>query len=384
MRWGSISCGPGKFVFKNTSLSVLWGPKMQNPLLSVLIPAYNNLIYTRKTLSSIFKQTYRPIEIILSDDNSPSSLEVLASEFQVLCSDSISFKYFRQSENLGHYSNMEFCLRNARGKYMVLLDHDDWLTDIKFFSDAVDVMERSDGCHAVVCNNTIEGTSVAAFKGYAHEFSLETGNEILASLFDVLTPNKCGMLFDFAKLRELTYLDYFICRSDCERLGVFPEDAYLPLCLLASVGKVAVSSRIVGVRGKPATSLSISAAWQKNVGIKHFLPFFSLLRYYESISFEVGLRKIEHVVLHQIQCEEVNVELLNFLQFDRAAITLMAMSAAFKNNTFSVREHKIPSQNHQYSSLNQTQIVPRRTVFSRLLKSSKKRYRTFMHFMERV
>ena len=53
---------------------------MDKNLVSVVIPAYNSPDYTRKTIESVIAQTHRPIEIILSDDNSPISLKPLVDE----------------------------------------------------------------------------------------------------------------------------------------------------------------------------------------------------------------------------------------------------------------------------------------------------------------
>ena len=48
---------------------------MNKKLVSVVIPAYDNPEYTRKTIESVINQTHRPIEIIISDDKSPNSLK---------------------------------------------------------------------------------------------------------------------------------------------------------------------------------------------------------------------------------------------------------------------------------------------------------------------
>ena len=58
---------------------------MEKNLVSVVIPAYDKPDYTRKTIQSIINQSHRPIEIILSDDNSPNSLKVLVDEKQNEC-----------------------------------------------------------------------------------------------------------------------------------------------------------------------------------------------------------------------------------------------------------------------------------------------------------
>ena len=47
--------------------------KSSNPLVSVLIPAYNHENYVQETINSIINQTYQNIELIIYDDGSKDS-----------------------------------------------------------------------------------------------------------------------------------------------------------------------------------------------------------------------------------------------------------------------------------------------------------------------
>ena len=47
--------------------------KSSNPLVSVLIPAYNHEKYVQETINSIINQTYQNIELIIYDDGSKDS-----------------------------------------------------------------------------------------------------------------------------------------------------------------------------------------------------------------------------------------------------------------------------------------------------------------------
>ena len=55
---------------------------MNKPVVSIFVPAYNNPVYSKKTLQSIVEQNYRPIELLFLDDCSPTPLEPMVEEFR--------------------------------------------------------------------------------------------------------------------------------------------------------------------------------------------------------------------------------------------------------------------------------------------------------------
>ena len=50
-------------------------------LISVVIPAYNRAEYIERTLKSVKEQTYRPIELIIVDNNSTDSTKLICKRF---------------------------------------------------------------------------------------------------------------------------------------------------------------------------------------------------------------------------------------------------------------------------------------------------------------
>ena len=92
-----------------------------NPLVTIAIPTYNRADnYLRQALSSAVEQTYKNIEIIVSDNCSNDNTESVVKGFN----DS-RIRYFKQKENIGPWKNFNFCLQQANGIFFLVLSDDD-------------------------------------------------------------------------------------------------------------------------------------------------------------------------------------------------------------------------------------------------------------------
>lgn len=89
---------------------------------SVITPIYNAEKYLRKTLESVFVQTYKNIEIILVDDCSTDSSADIIKEYMKNHSEII---YFLQETNQGAGAARNKALELATGRYVAFLDSDD-------------------------------------------------------------------------------------------------------------------------------------------------------------------------------------------------------------------------------------------------------------------
>lgn len=94
--------------------------EQQQPLVSVIIPAYQAAGRIRETLDSVFAQTYRHFEVVLVNDGSPDT-EALEAAIRSYGEKLI---YIRQ-ENRGPSGARNTAIRAARGKYVACLDSDD-------------------------------------------------------------------------------------------------------------------------------------------------------------------------------------------------------------------------------------------------------------------
>lgn len=89
--------------------------------ISVLIPTYNRSDLLQQALASVFAQTFTDFEVIVIDDGSTQSREILLGPYQA------QVRYWRQ-ENSGIGAARNLGLQHAAGDYIALLDSDDlWL-----------------------------------------------------------------------------------------------------------------------------------------------------------------------------------------------------------------------------------------------------------------
>lgn len=148
-------------------------PDSTTPLVSIGIPTYNRAnSYLRSALRSAVNQTYKNIEIIVSDNCSPDNTESVVKEFN-----DPRIRYYRQRENIGPLNNRNFCLEQSRGEYFVIVMDDD-LIDSDFISTCMNAVKDrgelgviltgmreidSDGNILSASHNMVGGHSTADF-----------------------------------------------------------------------------------------------------------------------------------------------------------------------------------------------------------------------------
>ena len=97
--------------------------KMNNELISIIVPIYNTEKYLRQCLDSIINQTYTNFEVLLVNDGSPDGSAAICQEY--VKNDS-RFRYF-EKENGGVSSARNLGLERSGGAYITFIDSDDWV-----------------------------------------------------------------------------------------------------------------------------------------------------------------------------------------------------------------------------------------------------------------
>lgn len=115
------------------------------PLISIGIPVYNGERFLRTVIDSLLKQTYTNFELIISDNYSEDSTELICREYVQLDS---RVKYFKQIVNIGMFPNFNFVFEKAKGVFFMWAAADDkW--DKCYLEQAVEILENNPDCVSV-------------------------------------------------------------------------------------------------------------------------------------------------------------------------------------------------------------------------------------------
>jgi glycosyltransferase involved in cell wall biosynthesis len=91
-----------------------------NPLISVIMPAYNAAAYLTQAINSILSQTYSNFELIILNDGSTDQTEELIQSFS-----DTRIKYINNQRNLGIVATLNKGFTAAQGEYVARMDADD-------------------------------------------------------------------------------------------------------------------------------------------------------------------------------------------------------------------------------------------------------------------
>lgn len=95
---------------------------MNKPLVSICIPTYNGQKFIAEAMDAAIKQTYRPLEIVVSDDASKDATLEIIKSFQNKTDIPIHIFTHKPS---GIGANWNNCIVNSNGEYIKFLFQDD-------------------------------------------------------------------------------------------------------------------------------------------------------------------------------------------------------------------------------------------------------------------
>lgn len=103
-------------------------------MITILTPTYNRGYIINQAYKSLINQTNKDFEWLIIDDGSSDNTKEIVEEF--IKERKIKIRYYYK-ENGGKHTAVNYGIKKSKGKYTLILDSDDYLTD-----DAVETIKK--------------------------------------------------------------------------------------------------------------------------------------------------------------------------------------------------------------------------------------------------
>lgn len=123
-----------------------------SPVISIIVPCYNQAQYLPETLQTVLEQVYANWECIIVNDGSPDNTEEVALEW---CGKDDRFKYLKK-ENGGLSDARNYGIKHSLGKYILPLDSDDKISK-DYTREAIELLENDPAIKLVFCRAKLFG-----------------------------------------------------------------------------------------------------------------------------------------------------------------------------------------------------------------------------------
>jgi glycosyltransferase involved in cell wall biosynthesis len=115
-----------------------------DPLISIIIPCYNDAQYIEQSVQSALNQTYPYKEIIVVDDGSNAVTKAILKKLEPKIDQLIT------QENLGQSTARNVGIKAAKGEYILILDSDDYF-EPTFCEEAITAFKSDENIVIVTC-----------------------------------------------------------------------------------------------------------------------------------------------------------------------------------------------------------------------------------------
>jgi len=208
------------------------------PRVSVCIPVYNGERYIGEAVESVLNQTKEDWELLVVDNNSSDHTVEIVRGY-----DDARLRVFVNPTNLGSLGNFNRCVELSRGKYFVLLPHDDLLMPrmLETFCRVLD-------------SDTEIGMAYSSYR-LINDAGLEIGTRIVSSTDKVMSSEEA--ISEFI-LHGNPVQCAMVRRRAFEELGSF-DVGLLVMSDIDMWCRIALSGRKVAYCGSPQNCFRVRA-----------------------------------------------------------------------------------------------------------------------------
>ena len=221
------------------------------PLVSVCMTTYNHEKFISQAIESVLCQrTTFGVEVVIGEDCSTDNTLAICKEYEAQYPDRV--RVVASESNIGMHRNYRRTIEACRGKYIAMLDGDDWFSDMDKLQIQVEQLEKSG---AAMCYTRSERRGEDGSSAIYPEDGLHT---TLDDMLALNTAENCTTLALKSKI-----LQYY-GEVKPETKGWLTDD--LPMWLwFAATQKIVAIDRVTAVHRVLATSVSHSHKWEKQL-----------------------------------------------------------------------------------------------------------------------
>ena len=221
------------------------------PLVSVCVTTYNHERYIAQAIESVLGQrTTFAVEVVVGEDCSTDNTLAICREYEKNYPNRV--RVVASESNIGMHHNYRRTIEACRGKYIAMLDGDDWFSDMDKLQIQVEQLEKSGAamCYTRSERRGEDGSSVIYPEGALH-----------TSFEDMLRLNTAENCTTVALKERI--LEYY-AEVEPQTKGWLTDD--LPMWLWFSATQTIVGiDRITAVHRMLTTSVSHSHKWNKQL-----------------------------------------------------------------------------------------------------------------------
>ncbi len=240
----------------------------KQPLVTVMIPVFNQEMFIRDAVFSALAQDYPRLEVIVSDDCSTDRTAQILLEMQ---KNDTRLKVFSNKANIGRVANYRKLLyKYAAGEWVINLDGDDFFTDSSFLSRFVAATELCPEA-VIVFGDMIMGEG-RAVKRKKNKMSSTT--RVLDGTSYILSWPRANP--------KIQHASCIYKRSSALKLGFYSKD--IVSSDYESIFRLAIKNKIIYCPGEMARWRSHENNVSKNMSVKEKLINLSLFNSVESFA----------------------------------------------------------------------------------------------------
>ena len=221
------------------------------PLVSVCVTTYNHERYIAQAIESVLGQrTTFAVEVVVGEDCSTDNTLAICREYEKNYPDRV--RVVASERNIGMHHNYRRTIEACRGKYIAMLDGDDWFSDMDKLQIQVEQLEKSGAamCYTRSERRGEDGSSVIYPEGALH-----------TSFEDMLRLNTAENCTTVALKERI--LEYY-AEVEPQTKGWLTDD--LPMWLwFAATQTIEAIDRVTAVHRMLTTSVSHSHKWNKQL-----------------------------------------------------------------------------------------------------------------------